>query len=52
MRSEKDSEEKGVSQERAAGWGHASLPTPEKEAPGSPGPSERHLRRAERYTGK
>ena len=52
MRSEKDSEEQGVSQEGPAGWGHAKLPMPEKEAPGSPGPSERHLRRAERYTGK
>ena len=29
MRGEKDSEEQGVSQEGAAGWGHARLPTPD-----------------------
>ena len=57
MRGEKDSErkrngegleEKGVSQEGAAGWGHARLRKPEKEPPGSPGPSGSHLRRAGR----
>ena len=29
MRGEKDSEEQGVSQEGAAGWGHARLPMPD-----------------------
>ena len=29
MRGEKDSEEQGVSQEGAAGWGHARLPRPD-----------------------
>ena len=50
MRGEKDSEEQGVSQEGAAGWGHAKLPMPEKEAPGSPGPSGHHLRRVRGVT--